>query len=90
MPDATDDTDEDMPRKTVAELIEDLKKLDPARPIVFGVVLDAEDDEEPGEVEIYDMDMIKEIEGEDGPGYVILCDLREDDELEDEEDDEAA
>ncbi|WP_376087200.1 hypothetical protein ACE7GA_13445 [Roseomonas sp. CCTCC AB2023176] len=79
---------EDAPRKTVAQLIEELKRLDPNRPIVFGVVLDSEDDDEDSEVEIYDMDLIREIEGEDGPGYVILCDLREDEE--DEEDDEAA
>ena len=79
---------DDLPRKTVGELIEELKALDPSRPVVFGVVLDSEEEDGAGEVEIYDMDAIKEMEGEDGPGYVILCDLRE--EEMDEEDDEAA
>jgi hypothetical protein len=70
---------------TVGALITELQKLDPARPIALGIMLGGEEDD--GEVDIYGIDLIEEMEAEDGsPAYVIACDLRGSDD----EDEEAA
>jgi hypothetical protein len=69
---------------TVGSLIAQLQKLDPARPIALGIMLGGEDEED-GDVDIYGIDLIEEMEAEDGsPAYVICCDLRgaDDDEAE--------
>ena len=61
---------------TVGALIAELQKLDPARPIALGIMLGGEDQEE-GDIDIYGIDVIEEMEAEDGsPAYVIACDLR--------------
>ncbi|HEY8613926.1 MAG TPA: hypothetical protein VIL69_21920 [Roseomonas sp.] len=60
---------------TVGALIAELQKLDPARPIALGIMLGGEEEE--GEIDIYGIDLIEEMEAEDGsPAYVIACDLR--------------
>ncbi|MBB5692124.1 hypothetical protein [Muricoccus pecuniae] len=69
---------------TVGALITELQKLDPARPIALGIMLGGEEDEE-GEIDIYGIDLIEEMEAEDGsPAYVIACDLRGSDDDEEE------
>ncbi|MBP0443246.1 hypothetical protein J8J14_00515 [Roseomonas sp. SSH11] len=61
---------------TVGALIAELQKLDPSRPVALGIMLGGEDEEE-GEIDIYGIDLIEEMEAEDGsPAYVIACDLR--------------
>ena len=60
---------------TVGALIAELQKLDPSRPVALGIMLGGEEEE--GEIDIYGIDLIEEMEAEDGsPAYVIACDLR--------------
>jgi hypothetical protein len=68
---------------TVGALIAELQKLDASRPIALGIMLGGEEDD--GEVDIYGIDLIEEMEAEDGsPAYVIACDLRGSDDEEEE------
>ena len=61
---------------TVGALIAELQKLDPSRPVALGIMLGGDEGEE-GEIDIYGIDLIEEMEAEDGsPAYVIACDLR--------------
>lgn len=70
---------------TVGALIAELQKLDASRPIALGIMLGGDEAEE-GEIDIYGIDLIEEMEAEDGsPAYVIACDLRGSDDDEEEE-----
>ena len=69
---------------TVGALIAELQKLDANRPIALGIMLGGDESEE-GEIDIYGIDLIEEMEAEDGsPAYVIACDLRGSDDEEEE------
>jgi len=69
---------------TVGALIAELQKLDASRPVALGIMLGGEEGDE-GEIDIYGIDLIEEMEAEDGsPAYVIACDLRGTDDEEDE------
>jgi len=69
---------------TVGALIAELQKLDASRPVALGIMLGGEEGDE-GEIDIYGIDLIEEMEAEDGsPAYVIACDLRGADDEEEE------